>query len=87
MLAHKQSESKIHLYCRDILIGYLYRGLIVGKGSHFVPELGDFVHNLSKSESPLLILDLLEILDDRLYEVGGIGALEGIERLHARYIV
>ena len=69
MLAHEESISEVHFNGWDIFFDDWERWFVVLKGGDFVPELCDFVHDLSESKGFLLILDLLEVLNNWLDEI------------------
>ena len=83
VLAHQNCVPQVHLKGWNVLVDDIHAGFVVVQGGHLVSELGYLVHHFSELKSDLLVLGLLEVLDHRLNEVGGVGTLEGIERLHS----
>ena len=83
VLAHQNCVPQVHLDGWNVFVDDFHAGLVVVQGGHLVSELGYLVHHVSELKSDLLVLGLLEVLDHRLNEVGWVGTLEGIERLHS----
>ena len=71
MFAHQQGESYIHLDCWNIFVDNFESGLVVTEGCHLIAELSYFTHHFSESEGLLLVFDLFEVLDNRLYQISG----------------